>query len=312
MRFQSQHQQSSAQHALLRQLAGKRDRTREESFFLIAHLATQGVPEFKTLHARLQKQYTHPDAQKFLNNLNAQWNAIQEIETFQQCLKQADLMRTMYELDTPYFETGNKRPEIALVLFTTMYNSFYFSNLVMLALLRKLGISLLFLKDTSRFNYLGGIPGFTNDFFTSTASVSEFLKHKGVKEIYITGLSSSGFASLLTSSRIQCHGYLGFSIRSDLSEQSTLPPGKLMAEEIKAQLNPDVRVDMMKILTEKEDGVQRKVIYGSESKTDKAHAMHLASVAGMQISEIENCGHLTPMPLLVNKQLLEEFKSMIF
>lgn len=312
MRFQSQHQHSPGQHALLRELANKRDRTRLESFFLVTQLGAQGVPEFKTLNARLQQQYTHQDAQAYLETLRTQWNAIQEIETFQQCLKDAELMRTMYELDKPYFETGEKHPKIALVLFTTMYNSFYFSNLVMLALLRELGVSLLFLKDTSRFNYLKGIPGFTNNFSTSTASIAEFLKDKGVQDIFIAGYSSSGFASLLMSSKIQNRGYLGFSIRSDYSDETTLPLDKLMTREILSMLDQEVRVDMAKILTEKEDGIQRKVIYGLDSEIDVAHARHLASVPGMHLSEIENCGHLTPAPLLVNNQLLEEFKSLIY
>ncbi|OOZ16035.1 hypothetical protein BOW35_01875 [Solemya velum gill symbiont] len=312
MRFQSQFQHSPSQHTLLRQLAGKRDRTRKESFFLISELATQGVPEFKTLYARLQQQYTHPDAHAFLEKLRVQWEAIQEIETFQQCLDDAELMRELYQLDKPYFETGKKHQNIALVIFTTMYNNFYFSNLVMLALLRQLGISLLFLKDTSYFNYLNGIPGFSEDFSTSSVSIAEFLRNKGIDDIFITGFSSGGFASLLMSNRIQCCGYLGYSIRSDISEQSKLPTGKYMTEEIKAQLDPDVCVDMVKILTEKDDGVQRKVIYGSESKTDEAHARHLASVPGMQISELKECKHTTPALLLENRRLLEEFKSLIF
>ncbi|OOZ41784.1 hypothetical protein [Solemya elarraichensis gill symbiont] len=312
MRIHSREQHSPGQHIYLEQLANKRNRTAKESFFLLSELATQGVPEFKILHDRLEKRYTHPDARAFMEKLRVQWNAIQEIDTFRQCLGDPELMRELYELDKPYFEKCDKHPEIALVLFTTMYNNFYFSNLSMLSLLRQLGGSLLFLKDASHFNYLNGIPGFTNNFSTSISSIEAFLKNKGIDEIFITGFSSSGFASLLMSSRIQCCGYLGFSIRSDISEESTLASGKFMTEKIKAQLDPDIRVDMAKILTEKEDGVKRKVIYGLDSEIDVAHARHLASVPGMHLSEIENCGHLTPAPLLVNNQLLEEFKSLIY
>jgi len=313
VRFKSPYQHSEGQLQYLNKLYLQQgDRSRQEDFLLISAAASQGLSIFPEVYSSAKKKYPQKSVRMAMDDLALQWKAIRGIGGLQESFDNDKLFSDMYSLDKAYFERGRTHPEKLLVVFTTMYNNFYVSNLVLLSMLRELGISVLILKDASVFNYLRGTVDFGDDLEAIAIRIQDLQSSQGISEVYITGFSSSGYASLFVSSLISCGGYLGFSIRSDLSPNSALHSGKFFTEDIRRKIATRWLTDLRKSLLEKDDGVSRKLFFGTDSKLDAEHAEHLVGVKDFSIHGIENCGHITPAPLLTRNLFGEEFRQLIF
>jgi len=313
MRFQSPYQHSEEQLKFLKKLYLRQDdRSRQEDFLLISAAASQGLPIFPEVYSCAKKKYPQKPVRMAMSSLALQWKAIRRIGCLQDNFDNEKLVSEMYSLDKAYFERGEIHPKKLLVVFTTMYNNFYVSNLVLLSMLQELGVSVLILKDASVFNYLRGTSDFGDDLEATAIRIQELQTAQEINEVYVTGFSSGGYASLFISSLINCSGYLGFSIRSDLSPQSTLHSGKFFTEDVRRKISPRWLTDLRKTLLEKDGGVSRKLFFGAGSNLDAGHAKHLIGVKGLSIYGIENCGHVTPAPLLIKNLFQEEFRRLIF
>lgn len=313
MRFVSKWQHSENQLQHLYVLNQKKDsRNWNEDFFLVASAAGQGLPQFNEILPAVQSKYDSVSVQKTLQSLAMQWQAIQTIPLLKQNQANKILVSQMYALDEVYFERGKKFPQKMIVIFTTMYNNFYVSNLVLLSLLQELGISILILKDASQFNYLRGAKGFGENPQGILKHIEKLRTDEGIREVYITGFSSSGYISLYISTQIECDGYLGFSIRSDLSADSNMHSGKFFTKEIRKLIDEKWLVNLKPLLLTGQSNTPRKIFFGAEAKIDAAHARHLQDVRNMNITSIGGCGHVTPAPLLAQNRLLSEFDKLIF
>jgi hypothetical protein len=287
--------------------------TIETALFIVVQLTQHGDPRAKELLLILKENFKKSrQAGIFFERLLLQDNFISAIPDWTAIQKKTDIKNLLYGLNGYHFFKGKKHPKKLLVIFTTMYNNFYMSNPVLFALLAQFGISILILKDATRFNYLKGVKGLGNDPSQLSKSIMTLAKTENIDDIYITGFSSGGYASLLCSSLITCKGYLGFSISSDLSKNSSLSIPKFFTEEVSSQIPDQWLLDLKQILVNNPDACQRSIIYGLDSEHDTAHATQLSGVPNLTLHGLDNCGHITVGYLMAQHELTQVFLRFVF
>jgi len=311
MRFESPYQHGLAQRRLLASLDAKPDPSVKQLLFLATESAAQGLDGFERSAAALEA-YGRKDVQRFVDQHRSVWQAVRAIPGLEAMLDDTPLATALYAIDKPYFETGSLHPAKLLIVFTTMYNNFEISNLALLALLRPLGVSLLFLKDGSRFNYLNAIPGIGKDFESAARRIAANNARNGFREVYLSGFSSSGYASLLMTMAVPCTAYLGFSIRSDISEGPDFNAGDYFTAEIRDQVPPSLHHDLAPMIERSGQAIAYRLFYGSLNALDKRHARHLAGIPHVVLEELDGCSHGTVVRRLLDGQLLADFRSLMF
>jgi hypothetical protein len=220
-------------------------------------------------------------------------------------------LKTFYRLDGKLYIRSGAETSNLLVIFTTMFNNFSFSNAVLAEFLSTLDCDLLFLRDTSRFNYLKGAKGIADDFPGIGERILELARQNGIEKIYITGFSSGGYAALLTSLRIPCHGYLGFSHSLDIRPDSPLEPPLFFTPEIAAQVDPTWLQDLKDPLERADPAIPRALYYGERSAFDASHGRHAEQLPGISAIALPGVRHNTILNLFVQDSLRVLFARLI-
>lgn len=315
MKFFSPHQHSVSQIKRIAEalVAGKeKPLSLSEDLHIATELVQHGSPRAKNFINQIEKKVSNDLVNNYLRKLLLQLEFIQSIPNLTNVLSNENLLQSLYRLNGFFFERGAKYPNKMIVVFTTMFNNFYLSNPVLYALLSQFGITLLVLKDATRFNYLNGVDGFAQNPHEIANQITLLARAKKIDEIYITGFSSGGYVSLLCSSLINCRGYLGFSITSDLSKNSTLKPGKYFTNDVSSKVSPMWLADLGAYLVIRRDLVNRKIYYGINSPRDKSHAINLSDVPNLSTISIADCDHHSIAALIENKELTNVFEETLF
>jgi hypothetical protein len=273
-----------------------------EALLANVHPATPKFIEF------LETQSSHSDFQNHVRILRKSFELLRPIFQLER-LSDED-RAIFYGLDNPVFIRRPASRKL-LVIFSTIYNNFYFSNAATVALLSQLNCNMLVLKDSSSFNYLHGAKGFGGSLFEIGGAITALAERHGLERIYICGFSSSGYAALYTSLTIPCRGYLGFSHPVDLSTNSPLPPPRFFTEEVRAKADPATLLDLRPYLVDADPSVDRQYYY---SKLDWRESPHGAYVSGLDtIAAIgsSDAGHNLIAPMLAAGTLLPAFVRLI-
>jgi hypothetical protein len=283
-----------------------------EALFAATQLVQHGSEAASKVISGVRKQVSHPDVQQYLDRLSKQDIFIRGIPGLNEILENKVLRSELYQLDNVVFRAGEQHREKLLVVFTTMFNNFWVSNLVFYALLRNFGVSVLFLKDPSLFNYLKGIAGFGNDIVQVSQNVLSLAQREGISEIYLTGFSTGGYASLYSSCLMPCAAYLGFSVVSDLSGKSAIYPGKFFTDEVRAQVDPKWLVNLRHVLLESSKFPRRDIFFGNDHNKDAEQARNLEGITETKIIGLRDCGHQTIAALMESDRLTNIFQSLFF
>ncbi len=310
MRFESQHQHCIDQVLLIDRLLKKTHPTTADVMFLLGHLSTQGMDAFEPVYKNAIAAAKRRSQKEFMRTRKKDWLAIRQFKNFKRNFSNKALVRDLYSIDKKYFYRGKTQPEKLLIVFTTMYNSFVMSNVALLSFLQEFGISILILKDSSIFNYLNGIPGFGTDFPNSIENLKTFIEKEEFENVYISGFSSSGYASLLASCLLPCDGYLGFAIKSDLSAGSSMDPGKHFTERARSSIQPELLKNLAGPVAANST-TRYKIFYGSLSPTDTAHATNLSDCGNVDVEVVAGAPHAVISALLISGQLKKEFRALI-
>lgn len=312
MLFQDPRQHSIGQFNKIRADAKNIERLNTtELVYLLAQLATQGLPEFLPIHDYLWSRTQRADIKAFLRRCHDEWCGILDLPGFAQMLADTPLLNVAYALNKPYFEKGTQQPESLLVVFTTMFNNFYISNLALLALIRKIGVSVLVLKDPTVFNFLNGINGLGRDFQRSMARLVDFAKQNQVAKLVTLGYSSGGYAALLASVELKATGCLALAVHSDYSGASLLPQPRFMSDEVRAQIPQHWLVNLRDYLSLCNSGCERRLFFGEQSRKDSLHAQNLAGMKNVSVEKVENCGHAVVSPLFTSGRLEAELRALL-
>lgn len=264
-------------------------------FFLAENSVMQGAPEAEAFLDRILEHVRQEDARNYIIALQDRLGFVRSFDGFPEIFNNEQLMDRLYaRTGYAFFPAETKTPKL-LVVFTTMYNNYQMSNALMYAMLKPFGVNVLFLKDETYFTYLNGVVGLGSDIRELARGIQSFAAEHGYSEIYITGFSSGGFASLYAASLIPCAGYLGLAIYTDISLGSQLPRRLRLAPQIERKIADSAagifQCDLKPIVVDRVGGFPIALHYGDLSLDDCAHAQHLAGLPGVRITVSKNAGH---------------------
>jgi hypothetical protein len=312
MQFYSPEQHSLEQITSIEQALRERKLAAKKALFVATQLVVHGSDRADAFIRRVRGQIDHPDAHQYFDRLSRQAKFIRGIPGLDEVMRTQALRSELYKLDGIYFARGERHPGKLLVVFTTMYNNFYVSNLVLFALLRQFGVSILFLKDTTLLNYLNGIVGFGSDIEQVSQNVVSLAAREKISEIYITGFSSGGYASLMSSGLLPCAGYLGFSVASDLSRNSAIKPPKFFTEDVRQRIDQQWLKNLRTDLLGSAEFPRRDIFFGQDYTVDAAHAKNLEGIPGTTVIGLRDCTHLTIASLIESDRLASTFHALLF
>jgi hypothetical protein len=252
----------------------------------------------------LQSESSHSDVQNYVRTMLTAFDKMRNVFRLER-LSEKD-RKIFYSLDDPVFMRRQESSKL-LVVFSTMYNNFYFSNAATVSFLSQLNCNMLLLKDSSQFNYLYGAKGFGNSLFEIGGAIVALAERHGLDHIYVCGFSSSGYAALYTSLTIPCRGYLGFSHSIDLSTNSPLPPPRFFTDEVRAKVDPATLLDLRGHLIEADPSVDRQFHYSKLDWREAPHGEYVAGLNTIAAMGSSDAGHNLIAPMLAAGTLLPAF-----
>ena len=311
MLFESRYQHSSAQLDRLNKLFEIGEISSTESLFLATEATQHGHPKALSYLEILQRQLKKKEVQDYLSSLKLQTQFINSIPGWRTVKANQDVLKKLYKLNGYNFIKGSTYPDKLIIVFTTMYNNFYMSNPVFVAFLLQFGVSILILKDATRFNYLNGVKGLGSNLSEVAEKIKFIIAKESIQDVFITGFSSGGYSSLLFSCLVPCKGYLGFSIRSDFSDHSSLKSAKFFTSEVREKVDQRWLVNLKEMLATNQFQCRRDIYVGQNTSVDIEHADNLRQINNVHIHEL-SCGHITLAPLMENNELTRVFHDFIF
>lgn len=281
----------------------------QKALFVAEELVVHGHPAAGTPIAKLREMSRHRDVIAHADMLQRTHDKLRgffKLET-----KNKSYLEPYYRKNGYLYLKNQFQNDRLLVIFTTMFNNFYISNSCLSAALSSLPCDMLILKDATLLNYQRGVDGLASDIPGIAGAIQRIARRQGKKRVYLSGYSSGGYAALLTSLLMPCHGFLGFSHQTDLSENSPLPAPRLFSDAARIHVGPASLLDCRPLLERADPSVPRIVVYGKRSERDVAHAHHLVGLDTVRLLGLPKAAHNTIQPLLASGQFLNIFRRIL-
>ena len=295
---------------LLMSVYRRSDLTPRDAMNLATRLVGHGYPEAAGVIASLRQSMKISAAQNYLARLARCHQAIQSLPALKPIFADRQLMLQFYATEGHVFRPGTTRPDTAVVIFTTMYNNFHFSNAVLDAVLTPLGVARLFLKDTTKYQFFRGVKDLAGDLRDMPSAILRLLRSKGITRYLFTGFSSGGYPSLYAALQTEPIGYLGYSIYTDLSEEATVehPP---LFKSIRQELPAEVCLNLPRLRKEQSNAFPLCIHYGERSALDTSHAELLRGQPGVQVVSIPDNHHTVPSQMLADGTFTRGFTALL-
>lgn len=280
------------------------------ALMLGSQLVNHGLANAGRYLSMLRGQMTNEAALAFIARLEERHKAIQALPGLTRRLHDAEALRDYYAQGGFLFRPGTTRPDTAIVIFTTTYNNYTFSNLILDTMLSQLGTARLFLKDTPKFYYLKGVLGLADDLRDLPAALERYLARQGIKHFIISGFSSGGYPSLYTAARMKPLGYVGYSLISDLSGRAYRVPSYY--EALRDKITPDLFLsagEIMQLRTSTETPFH--IIYGGLAPKDREQAQLLEGHDNVHLTELADCNHETTSMMLEKRCFNDIYERML-
>lgn len=301
-------------HSLDNLLELRREVQAPESFAkriqLLDALSQHGLPEFPALLDSVLESTSRPEITTLAERSNLLWRTIVSMPEFQSISKDRGLVERLYDRKRAYFERGLIQPRNLLIVFLTMFNNYFMSNIACLALARNVGTSVLLLKDPTPSSFLNGCADLGT--FTMNELVmrlKSFIKNKQFNEVATTGFSSGGYAALFSAAALDLKGCLAIAPHTDFSVSSPLPKPRFLTRDIESSLAPPCRFNLKHYIKENGSNADIRVFYGMSSQKDTAHALNLESLKQVCITGVSGWGHSVISPLFTSGRLEAELRS---
>lgn len=273
-----------------------------------AHLLTvQAHPKARSFVEWALTSEMHPDIQARLRSYLGICDYMDQCPAIAETQAQASLVEQLYATDGFTLIKGHERPDVLLVIFTTMFNNFGISSLVLYSLLRASGVSVLLLRDGTLASYLGGARSMGHDLDACAQAIAQLAAEQQCKQILVTGYSSGGFASYYVSTQLPCAGYLGFSIVTDMRLDTALPTDVYISKAIRERFDSKYLIDLSKLPCEGSHPAPRRLVVGADSAVDLRFTDQMAGVPGLEVIKVPDCRHDTPEVMLPTGQLQAQF-----
>jgi hypothetical protein len=284
--------------------------TIRQALFVADQLVNQACPEAVGMITRLREALPPGSAGDYLTRLEKRHAAIQALPVLPEIWSDQAAVRSLYETSGHVFRRGGSRADTVIVVFTSKFNNFHVSNVVMDALLTDLGVSRLYLKDTTASIFFRGVAGFATGFLELPDAIRAFMDREGLKQAIITGFSSGGYAALMTALHMDHIGFAGFSCNTDISPDSPLPVPNVFAS-LRGWLPDPLFQDTRALFETRPARAPYKFYYGANDPHDMAHAVHLSGLASVEINQIEGANHQTTSAMMENGELANPFVEIL-
>lgn len=279
------------------------------AFHIAGQLAAHAHPSAHKIIALLRDNARHSDIRDYAAMLGQCDSTIRRYFRLEALPR--DQLERFYQREGFVFLRKQTESRKLLVIFTTMFNNFHFSTAAMAAMLGRLDCHLLFLKDSTLFNYHKGVSGFAPSLPAIGPAIERLASHCGSDRIYMSGYSSCGYAALYTALTSTCHGYLGFSQPIDLRGDSPLDPPLYFTQDVRAAVDPGLLIDLKPLLQLADPAVRRTFIYGERNAHDTMHARHIADIAHLEVVAMPDAAHSTVEDIGARDELLSMFVRLI-
>lgn len=295
---------------VLGDLLSNGDLCREQLMYIMSELPLHGLFDYKKVLPKLREINNSSIFEAKLRKKTVLWSACQAEIRRSNLIKNSSAMKALYGEKSFFFKNPKDKSGVIIVVFTTMFNNFHFSNAVLASILLRSGKSFLLVKDPTQKFYLNGIPDFGSDLVNSSRNLQYFLQKNGFSDIRITSYSSGGYASILYASKIKgVNKVVCFSPRTDYSEGGSRQSGnnfERIRDEVPKQLCKNLK-DLVDF-----SGFSTSIIFGSENKIDQSHAENLFFESNVQIRKILGCDHYTPSALLASGTFEKVLMNLLF
>ena len=112
------------------------------------------------------------------------------------------------------------------------------------------------------------------------------------------GFSAGGYAGLMLASAIRASGFLGFSVRTDLSADLPVPRDRYVERESLRAAVPERLIDLRPVLHASGWPKRGTLYYGELNAIDSAHAKHLAGLPNFTVHGMPETWHNSVMNLI--------------
>ena len=280
------------------------------SLFLATQLVNHGYAEAATVIDRLARTHRIEAVRFYLGRLLMRHRVIRGLPGLRAVFSDPVAMQQLYATEGHLFRRGRERADTAVVIFTTMYNNFNFSNAVLDAALSGLGVSRLFLKDTSPYLYLRGVKGLASDLRDLPESITGLLRRHGVQRYVITGHSSGGYAALYVAQRTNPIGYVGYGMFTDIADGSPVRRPEIY-EKIRHEMPDELYMNLPAFWDGPTGAFPGYAFYGEPVLLDREHAELLRGRGSIEVTPLRDSLHNVTSYLLEEGEFLKPFQTLI-
>lgn len=179
-----------------------------------------------------------------------------------------------------------------------------------------MGISTIFLRDTSGLLYQNGLASVADDFEGTVSVIKDVLQRQGVRKVYTLGTSGGGAGAMRYGVALNADGYLLFSPPSNLTTQFLADNSDFRARSVIRKLNrvlDPALLDFKSFFQRKRPGAIAKVFFGQDNPFDAAQANNLADIEGVKIHPLAGVNdHNVFLHMLGGGLLQTELKQLFF
>lgn len=198
----------------------------------------------------------------------------------------------LYDQNEFLYVAGKAGTSNLLIVFTTIYNNFGISNLLLYSILKQRDCSILFVKDPTYGCYMASTKA-GNNLNDMVIFLKKIIKTKKYKKSLIMGYSSSGYSSWYVALKLGAEKFLGFSLATDLSSNTILPTATYLKQNIRDQID-DSQLLNLATIKPKNSIMKSKLVVGEFEHIDLMHAENMLNFQGVEIEILSKTYHDTP------------------
>lgn len=172
------------------------------------------------------------------------------------------------------------------------------------------GHSAIYLRDSSRSLFIGGVPHLTPDYTSSLARLKAMIMNLETRELLCFGSSAGGFAAVryglaMSASRVLCASGATCS-REDFLEKHGDQRGRLVVRRLQRTFT-EREMDLHWQVTENLGRTRIELCYGEGSRTDVAHAKYLEGLSGVSLHPLVGLNRHGSLPRMMIDGIFQEF-----
>jgi hypothetical protein len=284
--------------------------SKKDLLFLAAEIASHGLFDFGFVENEVRAIDKTKIVSQFLDRKRLLWESIRSMPTFRSLVEEKSAFAALYSREEPYFEKGTTCPDRLVIVFCSIFNNLFVSNVSFAAVLRSIGCSMLFIKDPSRLFFLKGASGFGDSFDRMTGALQQFIRQGDYSKVGLIGYSSSGYGALRTALALQqVDTFIGFSIRTNMTDDAEESTGRYF-ERVR-QYVPAEETFSLKERFWPHERLRTYLVYGADNEIDLRHAQNLMGLNEVKLIEIDGCDHDTPAHLISQNRLASSLQIML-